>query len=264
MKRYISFLLVICIGVICMAGCKGKTESRVLFDKDKEYRILFIGNSFTDYNNLANDIFKPLCETAGYNVVVDTVTRGAYILELFANSADAKGALVDQHLQEHKYDVVILQEQSNRPISDYESFRRGVHGLAEKVKENGADLYLYETWGYKTGNQSLASFGGSTAEMARRLSNAYMKVAKEVDAKIIHAGIAMLDVYVNHKDDIELYQPDLYHPSYEGSTLVAYTMLCTIFGVDVRNVDYSSGSRMRDKIMKQAAYDAAIAQKYII
>lgn len=264
MKRYISFLLVICIGVICMAGCKGKTESRVLFDKDKEYRILFIGNSFTDYNNLANDIFKPLCEAAGYNVVVDTVTRGAYILELFANSADEKGALVDQHLQEHKYDVVILQEQSNRPISDYESFRRGVHGLAEKVKENGADLYLYETWGYKTGNQSLDSFGGSTAEMARRLSNAYMKVAKEVDAKIIHAGIAMLDVYVNHKDDIELYQPDLYHPSYEGSTLVAYTMLCTIFGVDVRNVDYSSGSRMRDKIMKQAAYDAAIAQKYII
>ena len=74
----------------------------------------------------------------------------------------------------------------------------------------------------------------------------------------------MLDVYVNHKDDIELYQPDLYHPSYEGSTLVAYTMLSTIFGVDVRNVDYSSGSRVRDKIMKQAAYDAAIAQKYII
>lgn len=263
MKKYISFLLAVCMGLTCLTGCKNESGSKTFTDKNKNYRILFVGNSFTDYNNLARDIFVPLCEMAGYNVTVDTVTRGAYILENFANSADPYGAKIDNYLSTNVYDIVILQEQSHRPISDPESFKRGVRGLAKKVEENGAALYLYETWGYKAGHGSLASFGGNTQEMARKLSNAYMEAGKEVGAKIIHAGIAMLDVYLNHKADIELYQPDLYHPSIEGSTLVAYTMLCTIFGVDVRNVGYNSGSKWRDKILKQAAYDAALAQKYI-
>ena len=250
MKKYISFMLAFCMGMTCLSGCGKKTE--------KNYRILFVGNSFTEFHNMPQEIFAPLCEMAGINVTVDAVTRGSYILENFANPADFYGAKVDKCLRENKYDFVVLQEQSSRPISDKESFKRGVRRLAEKVKENGAELFLYETWGYKEGHGSLHSFGSSTHDMAKKLSESYMEAAKEVDAKIIHAGIAMLDVYVNHKDEIELYMSDYHHSSQTGSTLVAYTMLCTIFGVDVRNVDYSSGSKWRDKILKQAAYEATM------
>lgn len=262
MKKYFSFLLALCIGLTCLPGCTGN-DSGKFSDKNKTYNILFIGNSFTDYNNLARDIFVPLCKAAGYNVTVDTVTRGAYILELFGNSDDQYGAKVDECLKNNKYDAVIIQEQSHRPISDNASFKRGVHSLAEKVKENGAELFLYETWGYKTGHGSLPAFGGTTENMAKKLSDAYLEAGKEVNAKIIHAGIAMLDVYLNHKEEIELYQNDLYHPSYDGSALVAYTMLATMFDVDIREVDYDDiGSRWKNDIIKQAAYDAAIVQKY--
>lgn len=261
MKKYFSLLLALCMGLTCLPGCTGDSDNK-FSDKNKTYKVLFIGNSFTDYNNLARDIFVPLCEKAGYNVTVDTVTRGAYILELFADSADQYGAKVDECLKNNKYDAVILQEQSHRPISDNASFRRGVQRLAEKVKENGAQLFLYETWGYKGGHGSLPAFGGNTQEMAKKLSDAYLEAGKEVNAKIIHAGIAMLDVYLNHKQEIELYQPDLYHPSYDGSVLVGYTMLATMFDVDIRDIEFDIGSRWKNDILIQAAYDAAIVQKY--
>ena len=56
MKKYFSFLLALCIGLTCLPGCTGN-DSGKFSDKNKTYNILFIGNSFTDYNNLARDIF---------------------------------------------------------------------------------------------------------------------------------------------------------------------------------------------------------------
>lgn len=225
-------------------------------DKDKEYRVLFVGNSFTEFNNLANNIFKPMCKQAGYNILVNTVTRGSYILENFADSADPYGSKIDDFLNTNKYDIVILQEQSHRPISDFDSFMRGAQGLAAKAKENGAAVYLYETWGYKAGNGGLAAYGGTTKSMAQQLSKAYKKVAEEIDATVIHAGLAMLDVYENNKEDVELYHPDMHHPSLEGSILVGYTMLYTLCNVDKNDVDFITDSDKIDKILKNAAWEA--------
>lgn len=141
MKKYFSILLAICLCFTCMAGCSFGGD-KMISDENREYRVLFVGNSFTEFNNLATDIFKPMCEQAGYNVTVDTVLRGAYVLEAFANSADPYGAKVDEFLNANKYDVVILQEQSHRPISDYNSFLKGAKGLAEKPKESTIAMWI--------------------------------------------------------------------------------------------------------------------------
>ena len=257
MKKCISVLLAICLCFTCITGCSFWRDERMISDKEKEYRVLFVGNSFTEFNNLANDIFKPMCNQAGYNVIVDTVTRGSYILENFANSADPYGAKIDEFLNANKYDILILQEQSHRPISDFDSFLRGAKRLSEKAKENGGDVYLYETWGYKTGNGALVSFGGTTKVMAEQLSEAYEEVAEEIDATVIHAGLAMLDVYEKHEEVVELYYPDKHHPSLEGSILVGYTMLYTICDVDKNDVEFVTNSDRIDKILKNAAWEAA-------
>lgn len=287
MKKILSVILLICIGLSCLPSCStnddgskaagnsdsvatgetaspeetaspgAETDSRFA-DKSKKYRILFIGNSFTEYNNMPRRLFEPICKKAGYTVVVDAVTRGSYILESFANASDAYGERVDRYLREKEYDAVIIQEQSHRPISDYASFERGVKALAKKVSANGADLFLYETWGYKAGHGGLPSYGGSTRKMAEKLQTAYAKAAKAVGAKVIPAGAAMLDVYTNHKSKIELYEPDLYHPSNTGSVLVAYTAFETIFGVDVRTVNYRYGTTEHNSILKEAAHNAVL------
>ena len=234
-------------------------------DIKKDYRVLFIGNSFTENNNMPKGIFAPLCKKAGYNVIVDQVTKGSYILESFANSADTYGAKIDSYLKKYKYDMVILQEQSHRSITNFGSFKRGVRALSEKIKENGAEVYLYETWGYKKGHGSLASYGGSTKAMAKKLHDAYISVADSVEAKVIYAGMAMLDVYTNHASSVEIYNTtDLYHPSVAGSTLIAYTIFSTLFSEDVRNVSYRFGKAERDNILKQAAYNAAIEKSFVV
>ena len=81
-------------------------------------------------------------------------------------------------------------------------------------------------------------------------------MAEEIDATVIHAGLAMLDVYENNKEDVELYHPDMHHPSLEGSILVGYTMLYTLFNVDKNDVDFITDSDKIDKILKNAAWEA--------
>ena len=83
-----------------------------------------------------------------------------------------------------------------------------------------------------------------------------IKICQNCGKKFCENDYSLDDI--DNKDEIELYMSDYHHSSQTGSTLVAYTMLCTIFGVDVRNVDYSSGSKWRDKILKQAAYNASM------
>ena len=68
---------------------------------------------------------------------------------------------------------------------------------AAMVKANGAELYLYATWGYKEGHEKLASSGGTTAAMEMKLRAAYTAIAKEVGAKVVYAGVAMLDIHQN-------------------------------------------------------------------
>ena len=254
-------------------------------DKSKQYRILFIGNSFTYFNNMPNVLFQNVCTAAGYQVEVEQVTTGGHYLWKHANPKDREnepggGWEVEKKLAENKYDFVIIQEQSGCAIADPALFYAGVRMLAEKVRKNGAELYLYATWGYNAGYAKLPTHGGTTAIMEMQLRAAYTAIAAEVDAKVSYVGAASTDVFTNHPE-IELYVADNYHPNVNQSTLAAYVHFATVFGEDVREVPYNGsydGSARnggvpytvtdRDtEILKQAAYQAvfvdhAVAEEY--
>lgn len=111
--------------------------------------VLFIGNSYTFYNN-SWDIFKKICLAEGKKVNVDQVTCGGYTLEQMNDPLNEYGAKVAEKLKNNKYDVVFLQEQSLRPaIGDEALFYDAVRGLTQKIRANGAIPVLYETWGRK-------------------------------------------------------------------------------------------------------------------
>ena len=44
---------------------------------NKTLNILFVGNSYTYYNQMPEDVFTRLAEKSGYKVSVTSVTRGA-------------------------------------------------------------------------------------------------------------------------------------------------------------------------------------------
>lgn len=211
-----------------------------MLSTEKSYNILFIGNSYTYFNDMPTAIFQKIAESAGYTVQVTAITKGGWTLEKHADIADEYGAAVDTALRENRYDYVILQEQSVRPASEPEKFYAAVRSLAERVKANGAKIVLYATWGRKSGSKILAEHGWTNEDMTKMLADAYRTIGEEIGAAVANAGLAFYDVNTHHGDTIDLYDPDLTHPSAAGSYLAALALLARIFDFDPTEVAYNS------------------------
>lgn len=202
-------------------------------------KVLFIGNSFTFYFGVPG-IFGSLCAADGRNVSVESVTCGGWTLEKMASSEDKYGKIVDAKLRsETRYDVVILQEQSQRPFADYDAFLSGCRILKEKIRANNknARILLYETWSYGDDHAGLREKGWKAENMQKLLEDAYAAAAKEIGAEISHVGKGMLCLY--RETDLEPYDGDRKHQSYYGSYLAAVTHFLKVFpDADRENVRF--------------------------
>ena len=239
-----------------------------MLPKDKEYNILFIGNSYTFYNDMPTAYFQTMAKTCGYDLKIATITKGAYTLEKFADPSDPYGQMVANALaQEGVYDYVIIQEQSVRPASNPAAFYAGARAVAEKIRKTGAQPVFYSTWGRQTGSDKLTELNMTNETMSWTLAAAYATAGAELDIPVCHAGLAFLDVNTNTK--INLYNADKSHPSAVGSYLAAMTLFAGIFGVDPVTASFSGPvSGEEDVILRKAAAKAvfetpAIAEEYM-
>ncbi len=215
---------------------------------DSVISVLFIGNSFSYYNdmNKQNGIFANIAKNAGYSKVrVRAVYKGGYYLRQFLDGSDEYGRQVLALLNSSSvYDIVIIQEQSANPINHPDDFFNSVRKFKELTDKNGGELWLYSTWGYKTGYSSLSKYGGKTAIMEMKLRAAYTAIAEELGIGVAYAGAAMTKSF-QENPSVDLYNADLKHPSEAGSYLVAWTLFGTIFGVDPATLTYNGSLQAR-------------------
>ena len=262
MKAVCKFVAVLlCFALLSGCGAAkpatGETnpqEGSSMLSKDKTYSVLFVGNSYTFYNDMPTVYFENMAKACGYSVKVTSITKGAYTLEKFADPSDPYGKMVDNALSTPgTYDFVILQEQSMRPALDaVDKFYEGTRKLAEKVRQAGAQPVLYATWGRQTGNEKLTEYNMTNESMTWKLAAAYAAIGEELDIPVYHVGLAFHDVYIN--SEIDLYSADGSHPSPTGSYLAAMTLFCGIFGVDPVDAPFSGGaSPEEDTILRAAA-----------
>ncbi|MBQ1206108.1 MAG: SGNH/GDSL hydrolase family protein, partial [Clostridia bacterium] len=218
---------------------------------------LFIGNSYTYYNDMPTKIFEPIANSVGVKVKVDSITKGGWWLWNHANSDDEMGKIVDGAFKKTKYDYVILQDQSTLPIDDPGCFYDGVRNICEKVRANGATPILYCTWGRKTGSETLANRGLTHESMTWKLAAGYTAIAKELNVDVAYVGLSFTDVYTNYPTLTNLYADDLTHPSYSGSYLAALTIFTEITNIDPEEITYN-GSLTGNivSVLKQAAKKA--------
>ena len=228
-------------------------EDTQMLAKDKQYKILFIGNSYTFYNDMPTAYFQTMATACGYDVEVATITKGAYTMEKFADPSDAYGQMVANALsQKDLYDYVILQEQSVRPASNPEAFYAGARKLVDMVRQTGAQPVLYATWGRQTGSDKLTELNMTNETMSWALAAAYATIGKELDVPVYYAGLAFLDVNTDTK--IDLYDADKSHPSYVGSYLAAMVLFCGIFEIDPLTAAFSGPvAEDMDAVLRQAA-----------
>lgn len=216
-------------------------------------KVLFIGNSFTYYNDM-DQLFASLAEAAGYDVQVERVTIGGHNLSQFADPSDEGGAMVEAALKAHgDYDIIVLQEQSTRPITNPDLFEDGVTRLCNRIRQTQKDcqLYLYATWGYP--KQAVVR-GQTIPEMESSIRAAYTNVANKLGVRVSPVGEAFTDVY-NTLDSIGLYAEDQLHPSYEGSYLAACVHAARLLGLDPRGSAFVGELSPETALtLQQAAY----------
>jgi hypothetical protein len=188
-------------------------------------RVLFIGNSYTYYNNLP-EIFAKLAQAGGAGLVeTGMAAPGGWRLK----DQWQKGEAI-RLLHEGRWKFVVLQDQSLLGTNFYlegkprvgtdEVFWPFAQNWAMAIQDVGATPVFYLTWARR-----------ATPEDQAALNYAYVHAAKETGSRVAPVGTAWALVREQHPD-IELYEKDGAHPTAAGSYLAACTLYATAFGMN--------------------------------
>ena len=216
MKRHIILIILLAIGLTTNARTR---------------KVLFIGNSYIFTNNMPA-ILGQLATSLGDTLIYDQNTPGGYTLQ--AHSTDA--ATISK-IYSQDWDIVIIQEQSQRPSFPPAQVETDVypyaHILDSLVHDNYAcsETMFMMTWGYKNGDP--LNCGGypvvcTYAGMQGRLRESYMEMALDNNANVAPVGAAWKKTRDTYPY-IELYSGDNSHPVMAGSYLEACVLYASIF-----------------------------------
>lgn len=197
----------------------------------QEKRVLFIGNSYTAYNNLPQLVVQ-MAAGAGETVVTGQSVPGGQTLEQHSTNSNTLNLI-----RQGNWDHVVIQEQSQRPAFPDAQVATQVLPFAQALVDSirayspCADIAFYMTWGRQDGDaQNCVAFPPvCTYEgMQQRLRQGYLTMAQQNQTACAPVGMAWRTVRNTHPD-ISLYNADGSHPSLEGSYLAATTIFCTLF-----------------------------------
>ncbi len=192
------------------------------YEKDA-LRVLFIGNSYTYFNNLPEMLAK-LAE-AGHQkkIIYAMVAPGGLRLKDHWTRTETRTAL-----STGKWDYVVLQDQSTLGTNYYfegkpriptdELFHPYAMDFAKAIKDANAIPVFYLTWARK-----------KVPEDQSALNAAYMRATRETKSILAPAGLAWAAVEENDPA-INLFYKDGSHPSPAGTYLNACVFYATIFG----------------------------------
>lgn len=207
----------------------------------KKVRALFLGNSYTEYNNLP-ELVKQLALSAGDTLEYSKNTPGGYTLQGHSTNATSLGLI-----QAGNWDYVILQEQSQRPAFSDGQVANEVYPYARKldslVKVNNpcATTLFYMTWGRKNGDADNCPFLPAICTyegMDSMLQLRYTIMAEDNEASIAPVAKVWRNIRQNHPG-IELYIADESHPTNNGSFVAACTFYAMLFGKDPALTTYN-------------------------
>lgn len=210
--------------------------------KAKTYRVLFIGNSYTAFNNLAGMV-ADLALANGDTLIYTTHTPGgAQLIQHASNNT------VLNYIAQGNWDYVVLQEQSQKPSFPDWQVQQDVFPYAQALCDSirsanpCTEPVFYMTWGRKNGDAMncpnwppVCTFDG----MQARLRSSYMQMGVDNSATVSPVGAA----WKLTRDSG--YLPDLYtadesHPSIHGSYLAACVFYATLFETSPQGNSYTS------------------------
>jgi hypothetical protein len=200
--------------------------SNIILGQDSA-KVLFIGNSYTYFNNLPG-MLTDLSTSLGDYVQPTSQVAGGATFQVHATNPATYTAI-----NSADWDFVVLQAQSQEPSFPDSQVNSETlpfaEQMADSIRNNSicSNILMFMTWGRENGDPQwvpISTFDG----MNSRLRNAYIRMADSIDASISPVGVAWKYVRDNYPS-IQLYSPDGSHPSLEGSYLAACTFYASLF-----------------------------------
>ncbi|MCK9480771.1 MAG: PKD domain-containing protein [Bacteroidia bacterium] len=209
----------------------------------KTIRALFLGNSYTQVNNLPA-LIANLASTNGDTLIYSSNTPGGQTLWGHSTNSTSLNLIA-----QGGWDFVILQEQSQLPAFSDDEVSQSVYPYAIyldsliHVSNPCAQTLFYMTWGRKNGDAGncpyfppICTYEGMDNLLQLRYSN----MAAMTNGVISPVAKVWRALRLHHPG-IELYSGDESHPSVAGSFAGACTFYSFMFKKNPVNSDFNSG-----------------------
>jgi hypothetical protein len=184
-------------------------------EKKDTVRVLFVGNSYVYYNNLAQMIGL-ITDSMDTKIICKKSTIGAATLEQHWNGS--RGLKSKQIIASNKFNIVVIQDNSMWPLEHKDSLLFFGHLFCDYIKANGAKPYLYNTWARE-----------KTPETQIKINEVYSELAKAENATVVPVG-ASWALARQSMPNMNLFHPDGSHPSALGTFLIALNFIKKITG----------------------------------
>ena len=178
-------------------------------------KVLFIGNSYVYYNNLAQ-LISLISDSMDTKLICTKSTIGSATLGQHWN--ELRGLKTRQLLAKHKYDIVVIQDNSMWPIEHKDSVFLYGDLFCKAIKKTGAKTFIYNTWARQ-----------KTPETQSIINEVYSKLAANNKATLVPVGDSW-KLALQIKPNVDLFNADGSHPSNLGTFLIALNFIKKITG----------------------------------
>lgn len=198
------------VGLLSLLTANGSAQ-----DQKDTLRVLFVGNSYTYFENLPQ-VVSVLSGQTGTILITEKITIGG--AKLSEHWRGARGLNTIEKIREGNYDIVVLQEWSLGTVNERDSAVFYLGLFSKLAREAGAEPYYYLTWGRE-----------KIPQQQEVISRVYRETAALNRATVVPAGEAWA-LARSLRPEIKLYDPDGTHPSDLGTYLTACVFVAAITG----------------------------------
>jgi hypothetical protein len=195
-----------------------------------ELRVLFVGNSLTETNDLPGRV-AALARATGRNLEYQTITFGGFNLEDHWIKGDARTALATR-----RWDVVVMQQGPSALPESQADLRRWATRWADEARAMGTRPALLTVWPESYRRSAL-----------REVIASYRRAAQAASAELLPAGLAWEWTWFCDRR-IPLYGPDGFHPSALGTQTAALVVYGRLFRAPL-----VTATRRQARIVQKAA-----------
>jgi hypothetical protein len=241
-----------------MPGVTPRMQSQATAKTTRELKILFIGNSYTYYNNMPGMLLKIADSDPDNTVhfVVQAVTRAGIALR----DAWADGDAV-RLIRTQQWDYVVLQEQSFWAMfpDSVLATTKAARAFDEEIRNANAHTLLFTTWARQPGSHwyrdGQTAFLKNPEYMQKQLDSKTLELAVRLGAVAIPVGDYWAAAEAR-QPGFPLFDGDGTHPQAAGSYLSALVFYRYFVG---RNAEHI-GLVPQDTTAEQAAFLRSIAR----